>query len=215
MVESSNPDLSLETELFGRGVRLIGFVDEAGRGPLAGPLHCGLVILGNSVNPLEGVRDSKLLTERGRASLLAPIHSWASATAIGYANPAEIDAWGMMSALRLALRRALAQLSEMPDIVVIDGNYDFLHRPNAATHEPTLATVPPALTRISADRTSLGVAAASILAKTSRDKRMHELDQLYPGYGWDRNKGYGTEEHRAAIATLGVTPQHRTSFKLT
>ncbi len=208
------PDLETEAGLFAAGARLVACVDEAGRGPLAGGVHVGVVVIDPGTQPLEGVHDSKRLTDRRRRDLVPTILSWAVVTAVGNSSADEVDRYGIMGALRLAARRALYQLPILPDAVVIDGNYDFLHRPSPIPVEPWTTTIPTVVTLIHGDSRSTGVAAASVLAKTSRDDEMIQLDRLYPGYGWARNKGYGTAAHKEAMETLGLSPQHRRSFRL-
>jgi ribonuclease HII len=207
------PDLDTESSLFAAGAALVGCVDEAGRGPLAGGVHVGIVVVGPSTDTLDGVDDSKRLGENSRLELVPRIEEWAVATAVGVATSTEIDDHGMMSALRLALRRAISQLPAVPDAVVLDGNYDFLNRPMPVPGEPWTGTLD-VVTLTHGDRRSAGVAAASVLAKTRRDAEMIGLDLAYPGYGWATNKGYGTAAHRDAIRRLGPSPFHRRSFRL-
>lgn len=208
------PDLEIERELFKRGANLIACVDEAGRGPLAGGVHVGVVVLHAGHTALTGVDDSKRLSDSSRERLVPLIEAWA-VSAVASASASEIDRHGVMGSLRLALRRALAALPSLPDAVVLDGPYDFLHRPEPVAGEPWTGSMPSVVTLPHGDRLSAGVAAASILAKTSRDAEMRELDRSYPGYGWAMNKGYGTSLHKDAIKKLGLTPEHRRTFRLT
>jgi ribonuclease HII len=207
------PDLGTESSLFATGAALVGCVDEAGRGPLAGGVHVGIVVVGPFTETLAGVNDSKRLDERSRLALVPRISEWAVASAVGASSSAEIDDLGMMRALRLALRRALAQLPRVPDAVVMDGNFDFLNRPLPVPGEPWTGTLD-VITLPYGDSRSAGVAAASVLAKTQRDEEMIGLDLVHPGYGWSANKGYGTPAHRDAIRRLGPSPLHRRSFRL-
>jgi len=191
------PDLSLENEARG----IVCGVDEVGRGPLAGPVVTAAVILDIKLMPrwLElGIDDSKALSEKKREECLAGIKECAR-IGIGAASVAEIDRLNILGATLLAMRRAVEALGIIPDLALIDGN-----------KAPPLSC--PARTVIGGDGKSLSIAAASIAAKVTRDTLMRALGQRYPGYGWERNAGYGTQEHRHAIATLGITPHHRRSF---
>lgn len=208
------PNLDTERDLFAAGANLVGCVDEAGRGPLAGGVHLAVVVLSPDAEPLEGVDDSKRLSEARRRTLVPRIESWATSSTVASSDAREIDLYGIMGALRLALRRAIASLPAVPDALVIDGNYDFLHRPEPVPIEPWHGSIPELVTLPYGDHRSSGVAAASILAKTSRDEEMYQLDRLFPGYEWAVNKGYGTQAHREAIRRLGPSVQHRRSFRL-
>lgn len=205
------PTLRLERRLLRSGVHRLGAMDEVGRGSPAGPLHVGLVVMDRSTaRPPTGIRDSKLLTPGTRERLVPQIESWATAWAVGTATPVEIDALGLTAALRLAGTRALGQVGEPPDVVVLDGNHDWL-TPDGA---PTTTVRPEVHARVRADLTCTSVAAASILAKVARDAVMVELAADYPGYQWESNKGYGTDAHFDAIRRLGTTPHHRRSWRL-
>ena len=187
-------------------------MDEVGRGSPAGPVTVGLVVLDRGIGrPPAGVRDSKLLTAAARARLVPDIESWASASAVGSATPDEVDALGVVGALRLAGRRAIERLADPPDVILLDGNHDWL---SADGRVGDGWTGPGVVTRVRADRTCTSVAAASILAKESRDAVMVSLAADHPGYGWEANKGYGTEAHLAAIRDLGTTPHHRLTWRL-
>ena len=209
---AGSPTLRLERSLLRSGVTRLGAVDEVGRGSPAGPVFVGVVVLGTDAGrPPAGVRDSKLLTPAARERLVPKIESWAAACAVGRAGPDEIDALGLTAALRLAAVRALGQLDEPPELVVLDGNHDWLSHedgPGNGIGRPVVHT------RIKADLTCTSVAAASILAKVARDAVMVGLAAEYPGYGWEANKGYATEAHFAAIRRLGTTPHHRHSWRL-
>ena len=187
-------------------------MDEVGRGSPAGPVHVGLVVLDPSCSrPPSGIRDSKLLAPAARERLVPRIESWVSAWAVGFASPDEIDDIGLTGALRLAGTRALGQLDEPPDHVLLDGNYDWLSSGGVAapwqgSHRPVVQT------RIKADLTCTSTAAASIPAKVARDAVMVGLATDYPGYLWDANTGYATVALVAAIRRLGVTPHHRRSL---
>lgn len=224
------PHLRVEKELFRTGpvTRLAG-MDEVGRGALAGPVTIGVVVITASVGRVPaGLRDSKLLTPAARDALVAPVRRWATDYAVGHASPEEIDAHGIMSALRLAGERALAQLSEPVDAVLLDGNHNYLTprapepdpdvpRQDVGLFDPPAAvapTCPPVHVRIKADMTCAAVAAASILAKTERDRMLVELARRYPTYGLDINKGYCTPEHSAALRRWGPSAVHRRSWRL-
>ncbi len=205
------PTLRLERSLLRSGVRRLGGMDEVGRGSPAGPLHIGLVVVDHGTGrPPVGIRDSKLLTGPEREALVSPIRSWAAAWSVGTATPGEIDELGLTAALGLAGARALDALADPPDLVVVDGNHDWL-TPAALGRA---GAVPDVVTRVRADLTCTAVAAASILAKVARDAVMVELSAEYPAYGWEANKGYGTGDHLEALRRLGPTPHHRVSWRL-
>jgi len=195
------PDQSLETEA-GAPAILVAGVDEAGRGPLAGPVVSAAVILPAKGLPsgLAGsIDDSKALTARRREAGLPAILE-CCAVGIGTASVAEIDRINILQATFLSMRRALAALPEAPAVALIDGN-------RVPTDLPC-----PGRAIVGGDRRSLSIAAASIVAKVTRDRIMAGLSERHPGYGWDRNAGYGTPEHLAALRKLGVSPHHRRSF---
>ncbi len=191
-------DLAVERTWFARGSRHVAGVDEAGRGPLAGPVVAAAVAIGPDAPLLEGVDDSKQLTHRRREALAAAIRA-SYPCAVAAASAREIDRLNIRRATALAMRRALARLPLRPDTVLVDG----LPVPElAAPHEAI----------VDGDASCYAIACASILAKTVRDRLMTLLAARHPAYGWDHNAGYGTEEHRAAIKHAGVTPHHRRSF---
>jgi len=177
---------------------LVCGVDEAGRGPLAGPVYAAAVILGRRVK-LKGLADSKVLTERTRERLRAEIEVHATAWAIASASVQEIDAINILQASLLAMRRAVEKLSCLPGRVLVDG-----------LHCPPLQC--PSQAIVGGDASVAEISAASILAKTERDRYMTELDALHPEYGFARNKGYSTAEHLLALRRHGATPVHRRSF---
>jgi ribonuclease HII len=219
------PTLEWERELAAQGYTLVGGCDEVGRGALAGPVSVGLVVINAATAAeLPGVKDSKLLRGPVRQALVPAIQEWAQAHAVGHASAAEIDAVGLMAALRLAGTRALAAVAAelLPGYVILDGNHDWLSVP--VQPELVFAGTPAGAdsgasmtvrTRIKADLTCLSVAAASVLAKVERDAMMVELAQEFPQFGWDGNKGYATAAHRAAIAGHGPTGFHRRTWRLT
>lgn len=178
--------------------RLICGVDEAGRGPLAGPVVAAAVILPPNT-PLSGLNDSKKLSPRRRERLAAEIRATALAWAVAEASAAEIDEWNILRSTLRAMARAVAALPVMPDEVLVDGN-----------QAPALEV--PVRTIIGGDALEPAIMAASILAKTHRDARLVALDARYPEYGFARHKGYGTAAHLAALARLGPCPEHRRSF---
>jgi ribonuclease HII len=179
-------------------MNLVAGVDEAGRGPLAGPVIAAAVIL-DSAQPMPGLADSKALTERQRERLFGTIRQCALAWAIGRAEVEEIDRFNILQASLLAMRRAVDQLGLRPDLAHIDGNQC-----------PELAC--PVQAVVGGDRTVPAISAASILAKVTRDREMVVLDEIYPGYGFVHHKGYPTRAHIEALQALGVTPIHRRSF---
>ncbi len=214
------PSLRFEKTLLRQGHALVAACDEVGRGALGGPATVGVVLVDVSVQRLlPGLRDSKLLLPEARERLVPRIRRWAVAYAVGHASAAEVDALGILAALRLAGRRALGALPERPDVIILDGNHDYLTppaQPGLFDLEPVLDddAVPPVVTKIKADLTCASVAAASVLAKTERDRHMVRLARSYPGFGWEINKGYATPEHMAAIRRLGPCEQHRRSWRL-
>ena len=175
--------------------------DEAGRGCLAGPVTAAAVILpADFHNDL--INDSKQLTERQREQLRPVIEREAVAWAVAMVSPEEIDRINILRASITAMHRALDQLSVRPEGILVDGNRFFPY------HDIPHTTI------VKGDGKMLSIAAASILAKTHRDELMRRLDEEYPQYGWARNKGYPTPDHRAAIAQYGATPYHRHTFQL-
>ncbi len=195
------PDWSRERRLAEAGVLRVAGVDEAGRGPLAGPVVAAAVILPVGVR-LPGLRDSKLLSPRRRERLLGLIREAAVAWSVCAVLPGEIDRLNIRRAALLAMARAVGRLDPVPDWVLVDGE-----------PIPGLAWRQTGVPR--GDALCASIAAASVLAKVYRDRVMDAFDRLYPGYGFARHKGYPTEEHRAALARLGPCPIHRRSFALT
>jgi ribonuclease HII len=193
------PSFEFEDRLRLSGIQRIAGVDEAGRGPLAGPVVAAAVVLDRAIVP-EGLNDSKALTAKKRTELLELILADAD-VGVGLASVEEIDEINILRASHLAMNRAIAKLDIAPDHVLIDGNL--------VPRDMTL----PASPIVKGDSLSLSIAAASIVAKTRRDAIMWDLAQQYPGYGWERNQGYPTKCHKEALRNLGVTPHHRRSFK--
>ncbi len=196
------PNLEFERQLWTTGAGLVGGVDEAGRGALAGPVFAAVVAL--SPDPriearLSGVDDSKKLAAAARVRLAAQVRMQAAACGIGFATAVEIDRYGILPATRLAIHRALLEMDLLPDHLLVD----YLALPDVPIPQTRL---------VKGDARALSIAAASILAKTARDAHMLELARQYPGYRWSRNMGYGTAAHREALAALGPCPEHRRSF---
>ena len=179
-------------------IALIAGIDEAGRGPLAGPVVAAAVIL-DPERPIDGLRDSKLLTALQRTRLAAEIRAYALAWAVAEADVAEIDDLNILQATLVAMRRAVLALGMAPGEALVDGN-----------RCPALPC--PARAIVGGDRDVAAISAASILAKTVRDLQLIDLDRVYPVYGFARNKGYGTPEHLAALLRHGPCPAHRKSF---
>jgi ribonuclease HII len=214
-VNSKPPNLRREAELLGGGAAFLAGADEVGRGALSGPVSAGVVAIDSTASrPPRGLRDSKLLTPAAREALVPRIKAWALSSAVGHASALEIDEMGILGALRLAGERAIAQLSSLPSLVLLDGNYDWLTRPAVAASSPLLAPIERVVLQVKADLLCASSSAASVIAKVERDAIMCELAGSHPGYGWESNKGYATPEHLAAIAALGPSTQHRRSWKL-
>lgn len=181
---------------------IVAGVDEAGRGPWAGPVVAAAVVLDGARLPIDltaAIDDSKVLGRGRRERIFAALPAFAR-IGVGSASVEEIDRLNILQAALLAMQRAVAGLDVVPDLVLVDGK-----------QVPKLTC--PARAVVDGDARSLSIAAASIVAKVHRDKWMADLAVRYPGYGWERNAGYGTAEHRAALVRLGVTSQHRRSFK--
>ena len=193
------PDFEFEKALAARGFLRIAGVDEVGRGPLAGPVVAAAVVLNAEAIP-EGLNDSKKLTGK-RRGLLSDLLRQAAEVAVGQASVDEIEQYNILRASHMAMRRAVEALDPPPDFLLIDGNMI-----------PQGIDIP-AQPVVKGDTRSVSIAAASIVAKTWRDRVMVDLAQQHPGYGWERNAGYPTPEHRAALQHLGPTPHHRRSFK--
>ena len=209
------PDLRVERGLLRAGARVLVGMDEVGRGALAGPVSVGAVAVDLSTRSCpSGVADSKLLRPAAREALLPALARWGLARAVGHASAAEIDHVGIIAALRLAGRRALAALVLDVDAVLLDGSHDWL------SHAATLFAPDDDLGRprvhvlVRADQSCSSVAAASILAKCERDALMTEHHVRRPGYGWAANKGYGAPDHLEALAALGPSELHRLSWRL-
>lgn len=214
---STKPSLRVERALQREGHVLLAGMDEVGRGALAGPVSVGVVVVDPACRSAPvGVKDSKLLTHLARERMVPRIRRWARAYAVGHASPAEIDRVGIIAALRLAGTRALAALPTAPDLVILDGNHDWLTDPARVgllgLVDPP--TTPPVRTMVKADLRCSSVAAASVLAKVERDAIMVGLAPSHQPYGWELNKGYSAPEHFAALVAHGPSEQHRRSWRL-
>ena len=188
----------IEDSLKENGVGIICGVDEAGRGPLAGPVYAAAVILPEHLE-IPGLDDSKKLTDKRRRELMPIIKEQAVAYGIGFATQQEIDEINILQATFLAMERAIAQLGGKADFALIDGN-----------REKDFAL--PVMTVVKGDSRSANIAAASILAKVSRDEYMEEMAKQYPEYGFEIHKGYGTKAHYEALRTYGHCALHRVTF---
>lgn len=188
----------IEDSFYAQGYQVICGVDEAGRGPLAGPVCAAAVILPKHLE-IPGLTDSKKMTDKKRRELFPLIQEQAVAYGIGLASQEEIDEINILQATFLAMERALSQLNVRPDMVLIDGN-----------REREFGV--PVQTIIKGDSLSANIAAASILAKVTRDNLMMELALQYPQYGFEIHKGYGTKAHYEALRQYGASPIHRRSF---
>lgn len=195
------PDLSLESEYWKTGRFNVAGIDEAGRGCLAGPVVAAAVILPPDAE-IPGLNDSKKLSAPQRERLFDVIHTEALAIGIGECTPLEIDELNILQAALRAMSRAVQQLALPVDKLLVDGN------------KPIPAMDIPQKTVIGGDGKSLSIAAASIIAKVTRDRLMHSLDEQYPQYGFTLHKGYATRAHYAALAKWGPTNIHRRSFRL-
>ena len=193
------PELwSLENEIYESGVRLLCGVDEAGRGPLAGPVCAAAVMLPRGT-VIEGLNDSKKLTEKRRERLYELVIDKAISYGIAFATVEEIEQHNILNATFLAMNRALAMLTPVPELALIDGNR------NTGIELPSRCVV-------GGDGCCADIAAASSLAKVTRDRYMDSMAEQYPEYGFDRHKGYGTKAHYEAIRVFGPCPIHRMSF---
>ncbi len=194
------PTRAIEKELWAEGFDVVVGIDEVGRGAWAGPLMVGAAILPRDKR-VNGVRDSKLLTEKHREQLFDRVASWCDAWAVGEASQHECDTLGMAAAQKLAAERAIHALGVRPDVAVVDGKWDFVS-PHVRHVEM----------RVKADRVCLSVAAASILAKVTRDRIMRAEAVHYPAWSFDTNKGYPCPMHKAALQGYGPSAIHRRTW---
>ena len=196
------PDLEFELHLWEAGFKVIGGLDEAGRGAWAGPVSAAVVVLPTDktiMTSLSGVRDSKKMTPRQRDIWAIKIREEAVLWGVGFADHLEIDTYGIVPATKIAMKRAIEGIKAIPDYLLIDAV------------KLTEMSIPQSIL-IRGDSRSLSIAAASILAKTERDRIMEEMDNIYPEYGFSRHKGYGTSFHRKALDKQGPTVIHRKSY---
>jgi len=197
-----DPDVAEESALHARGFRLVAGIDEVGRGALAGDVVAAAVVLsadGSVLQRLRGVRDSKQMTPRQRSTLYSTIQAEAIAIGLGRVSAQDIDRMGIVQATRQAMSLAVAGLGVPPDYLLIDA----LYLPEVAIPQKPI---------IKGDARCLSIAAASVIAKVTRDTMMVELDAVYPGYGFARHKGYGTAFHCQSLGILRPCPDHRRSY---
>lgn len=224
------PRLGHERGLWRQGHRLVAGVDEVGRGAWAGPLSVGVAVMETDVmarpgrRAPAGLRDSKVLPEERREAIFERVGAWCAAWAVGHVGPEECDRLGMTAALRLATRRALAALpaDARPDAVLLDGNFDYVSPPAEPTlfDDPLLdgelqseaMCAPVVRTLIGADARCASVAAASVLAKVTRDRMMRGLADSFPPFEFERNKGYPSPAHKRALCGYGLSAIHRRSW---
>ena len=210
------PNLRRERELLRGGATTVAGIDEVGRGSLAGPVSVGVVVVvaGTPTAP-KGLNDSKLLSPARRKELVPKLHRWAHRWSVGSASPEEIDQWGITAGLRIAALRALDEIGPV-DVAILDGGHDWLNG-----NDPQLqlscgaSPAPPRVTtRVKADQSCSAVAAASVLAKVTRDRQMVGLHQSDSRYDWAANKGYASATHTEALRTFGASHHHRRSWRL-
>lgn len=213
MMAVVSPTLTLERRLLREYTTIIA-LDEVGRGALAGPVAVGAALMdaaGARRRVPEGLRDSKLVTEKRRPDVAARAEAWVQGSGIGWSSAAEIDQVGIMRALGLAASRAILAVSASgvdlsTTLIILDGNHDYV----SAVH-PERLTV---RSIVKGDRDCASVSSASVIAKVARDTLMQELHAQHPAYQWDRNKGYASQEHRDAIRAGGLSPYHRASWAI-
>lgn len=193
--------LNYEEVLWNQDLKHVAGVDEVGRGALAGPVVAAAVILPPYLI-IDGVQDSKALRKRAREHALTKIHEAAVAIGIGYAHPKEIDELNIAEASLLAMHRAVTSLKNTPEALLVDGNRSII---NAPCQQQTI---------IKGDQKSQSIAAASIVAKITRDRLMQQLHEKHPAYGWNQNVGYPTKAHYSALHEIGPSIYHRYSFRL-
>ena len=194
------PNLAVERSCWDAGAEVVCGIDEVGRGAWAGPVTVGAVAVSSELRRIVKVRDSKVLTLEEREALYPKIVHWALSWGVGHASHSECDELGMTAALRLAAERALAAMGCRPDRIILDGNHDYLNRPDQVQ------------TVIDGDASCLSVASASIVAKVTRDRMMAAEAECYPGYDFDSNRGYPSPRHRCALLGYGPTAIHRRSW---
>jgi ribonuclease HII len=221
------PDDVWERAVLAEGFGLVAGVDEVGRGAWAGPASVGVVVYRPDAPPPEGLRDSKEVPEDQRELLYPLVTGWGVDWAVGHVGPDECDRLGMTAALRLAARRALGTLRVRPEVVLLDGPFDYISDPVAAPPdgkavrpEPSKRSrrrragqsTPPVRTVVDGDAICVSIAAASIVAKVTRDRLMREMAESFPPFDFDRNKGYPSPTHKTALAGHGLSSVHRRSW---
>jgi ribonuclease HII len=199
-VNHRRPSFERERALWSAGLRLVAGVDEAGRGPLAGPVVAAAVVFPADARGVPGLRDSKLLSPRRRERVAALVRRRALAVAVAAASVREIDRYNIRRATVLAMRRAIRRLPSVPDHILVDG----LPLPELMLEHDAI---------VDGDARCQSIAAASVIAKTVRDRLMDRLAPRYAAYGWASNRGYATDDHLTALALRGPTPHHRWSFE--
>jgi ribonuclease HII len=203
-----SPNLKEERRLRSQGYESVAGLDEVGRGAWAGPLSVGVAVVRPRVQHRSmpvWLRDSKMLSEARREEIFDAVGAWCQSWSVGHASPAECDEWGMTEALRVAARRALAGLGESPQALLVDGPVDLLRHPD----DPFGGVVRPV---VDGDAKCASVAAASVLAKVTRDRLMRQEADHFPAYAFERNKGYPSPVHQTALRGYGPTAIHRRSW---
>jgi ribonuclease HII len=199
------PDLQAEQRLFSSGLNNIGGIDEAGRGPLAGPVVAACVVINREFkitdNDLKKIKDSKLLSAKKREELFALIKSWPVEIGVGICDHLTIDRINILQASFLAMKKALGMLKQKPDYILLDGKFPI---PNISIPQQAI---------VNGDKLIFSIAAASIIAKVTRDQIMKSAQEKFPEYGFAQHKGYGTKKHLAALKEFGPCLIHRQSFK--
>ena len=209
------PDDSVEQSLRAEGCQWVAGLDEVGRGAWAGPVSVGVAVTPVGTPWPDGLRDSKQVPEEDRETLFPLVADWCVDWSVGHAGHDECDRWGMTIALRLAAHRAMAGLSVTPDVLLLDGLFDYVTHPDDGElrgMESELVVVPPVRTIVRGDGSCTAIAAASILAKVTRDRMMRELSGNFPAFDFHHNKGYPTPVHKTALSGCGLTSIHRRSW---
>jgi ribonuclease HII len=209
------PDDSIEQSLRAEGCQWVAGLDEVGRGAWAGPVSVGVAVTPVGTPWPDGLRDSKQVPEEDRETLFPLVADWCVDWSVGHAGHDECDRWGMTIALRLAAHRAMAGLSVTPDVLLLDGLFDYVTHPDNGElrgMESELVAVPPVKTIVRGDGSCTAIAAASILAKVTRDRMMRELSGNFPAFDFHHNKGYPTPVHKTALSGCGLTSIHRRSW---
>ena len=209
------PTMAVAEQWFAGGHHLVAGMDEVGRGSLAGPVTVGIAMVTFDCGPFpEGLADSKFLSDKQRLGLQEPVKAWLSGWAVGEASNAEIDRVGIIKALRLAGQRAVAALPKVPDVILLDGNHDYLSDPDEETLWNPERSTPTVQTHVKGDANIAVISAASVLAKEHRDSWMTTQAVLHPAYGWEANAGYSSPTHIDGLKAHGASALHRTSFRL-